>query len=72
MNVLFWDARMETDADLIARHQTVKAEYAKAVTAYQRMKSPTAARTRKVQWAGSLNFTLLQIESEMRERRLLE
>jgi hypothetical protein len=60
-----------TDAELIVRYKHVEAERDKAVTAYQRMKAGIIARTRKVQWAGCLNFTILQIESEMRERGLL-
>jgi hypothetical protein len=55
---------MESKAELLARFQRVKADYDAAVKQMNRMKLGPA-RTRKAMWAGSLNFTLLQIKSEL-------
>jgi hypothetical protein len=55
---------MESKAELLARLQRVKADYEAVVKQMDRMKHGPA-RTRKAMWAGSLNFTLLQIKSEL-------
>lgn len=55
---------MESKAELLARLQRVKADYDTAIKQMNRMKHGPA-RTRKAKWAGSLNFTLLQIKSEL-------
>jgi hypothetical protein len=55
---------MESKAELMARFQRVKADYDAAVKQMNRMKHGPA-RTRKAMWAGSLNFTLLQIKSDL-------
>jgi hypothetical protein len=60
----------ETNEELIARHQRVQEKYQQAVRSRDRTKS-RPARDQKSRWAGSLNFTLLSIESEMRDRGLL-
>jgi len=59
----------ESDADLIARHKRVEELYLKAKKSAERCK-PGGTRDRKMRWAGSLNFTLIGIQSEMEERGL--
>lgn len=61
---------METNDELIARHQRVKKLVATNQKQLDKMKLGSAARTRKAMFGGSLTFTLLQIESEMRDRNL--
>jgi hypothetical protein len=61
---------VETDAELLARYQQVEAQYSKTKNEMERMKLGSPARTRKAQWAGSLNFTLLDIKSQIEERHL--
>lgn len=56
---------MESKAELLARFQVVKAKYDTAVKQMNRMHGP--ARTRKAMWAGSLSFTLLQIQSKLED-----
>ena len=60
---------METDAELLARYRQVEAQYDKAKAGMERLKLGSPARTRKAQWAGSLNFTLLDIKSQIEEPR---
>lgn len=60
----------ETNAQLLKRYQTVKTKYEKAVKAVEKAKLGSPNRTRKALWAGSLGFTLLQIESEITNRNL--
>ena len=62
---------METDAELLARHNHVQALYGTACESTERTKSP-GARMDKARTAGCYNFTLLGIESEMRDRNLTE
>ena len=57
---------MESKADLLARFQVVKTKYDTAVKQMNRMKHGPA-RTRKAMWAGSLSFTLLQIQSKLED-----
>jgi hypothetical protein len=61
----------ESNEDLLARHGRVKDQYDKAHKQMEKLKHGPS-RTRKAQWAGSLNFTLLSIESELRERGLMD
>ncbi len=61
---------METNKELTERHARVKEEYNKAKAQAERCKLGSALRSRLMKWAGSLNFTLLGIESDMRERGL--
>ena len=57
----------ETDEELVARWSRVSAELNKAIK--QRDRIPFGGnRDRKSRWCGSLNFTLIGIESEMRDR----
>jgi hypothetical protein len=60
---------METSEELLSRYERVKKEHAKVVKSYERMNSGPA-RERKARWAGCLYFTVLSIESELRERGL--
>ena len=59
----------ETDKELLARYNFVKSEYEKASRLAHRAKCG-GTRDRKMRWAGCLNFTLIQIESEIEERGL--
>jgi len=59
----------ETNEQLLRRHKTVKAKYQQAKKSAERCKS-RGNRERKMRFAGSLNFTLLQIESELDDRGL--
>jgi hypothetical protein len=61
----------ETNDELLARHKRVKDEVDKVKQQMERLKLGSPSRIRKAKWGGCLNFTLLQIESEMRERGLL-
>lgn len=63
------DDESETDTELLNRYSHVKKLYKKAEASAKRCKNP-ANRTQKMMWAGSLNFTLLQIESEIDDRHL--
>ena len=60
---------METNEQLIARHQRVKALIATNRKQLDKMK-PGGRKDAKARFGGSLTFTLLQIESEMRDRNL--
>ena len=60
---------METNDELIARHQRVKALIATNRKQLDKMK-PGGRKDQKARFGGSLTFTLLQIESEMRDRNL--
>lgn len=62
---------METKEELLARHAFVKNEVDENRAKLDKMKLGQA-RTRKAMWGGCLTFTLLQIESEMRERGYLD
>jgi hypothetical protein len=55
---------MESKPELLARFHRVKTDYDAAVKQMNRMKLGPA-RTRKAMWVGSLNFTLLQIKSDL-------
>ena len=57
----------ETEADLIARYERVGRLHKAALQEHARM-PPGNRRDNKARWAGSLQFTLLQIESELRDR----
>lgn len=58
----------ESNEELLARHKRVKAKYLKAKQSAERCKS--SKRDSKFRFAGSLNFTLIQIESELDDRGL--
>ena len=55
---------MESDADLLTRWETVKIQQANLKKRKQ--------NTRTSLFIGSLEFTRLSIESELRERKLIE
>jgi len=59
----------ETNAELVARHKRVSQIYDEASKTLARAKT---GRDKKARQAGCVNFTLLQIESEMRDRGLLK
>ena len=61
----------ETDQELQARYAHVQSELAKARKRMERAKLGTGKRDDRARWAGCLNFTLLGIESELRDRGLL-
>ena len=60
---------METNDELIARHERVKKLVATNRKQLDKMQ-PGGRKDAKARFGGSLNFTLLQIESEMRDRNL--
>jgi hypothetical protein len=59
----------ETDDELLARWRRVSGELKKAIKLRDRTQFG-CNRDRKSRWCGSLNFTLLGIESELRCRGL--
>jgi hypothetical protein len=63
------DNDRESDADLQARYARVSKLYSEASKRASKMK-PGCNRDRAHRWAGCLNFTKLQCESELRERGL--
>lgn len=60
---------MESDKDLTDRYHRVEAEIATLTRQLERLKFG-GNRDRKARLIGSLRFTLLGIESEMRDRGL--
>jgi len=62
---------IETDDELLQRHKYVKELVTKAKKSAERCNTP-GRRGEKWRWAGCLNFTLLEIESEMEERGLIQ
>lgn len=60
---------VETDEELIARHERVKKLVLDNRKQCQKMK-PGGLKDAKARFGGSLYFTLLQIESEMVDRRI--
>ena len=60
----------ETDQELLDQHKRVEKRFAEAKASAERTK-PGGNRDRKMRFAGSLNFTLLGIESELRDRGLV-
>jgi hypothetical protein len=63
------DDDRESDADLLARHKRVSKLYADASKRASRMKTG-GNRDRALRFAGCLNFTKLQCESEIETRGL--
>jgi hypothetical protein len=63
------DTDRETDDQLIKRWTTVKLALADAEKRLSMTMRPES-RMRKARWCGSLRFTLLGIEREMKERGL--
>lgn len=61
---------METDAELLDRYRRVKAKHDKVLHGIGKMKVGARGRPRRVMWAGSLQFLLLSIQSEIEERGL--
>ncbi len=60
---------MESNSELLARHKHVTDLYNAAVKKAKRLKSG-GSRDRAMRWAGSLNFTKIQCESEIERRGL--
>lgn len=63
---------MESNSELLARHKHVAQLVADNRRQLERMTLGSPSRMRKAQFGGSLTFTLLQIESDMRERGLAD
>lgn len=61
---------METDQELLDRYQRVRAELLRVWQTMERLPVGSPTRAKRAKWGGSLQFTLLQIEEEMRERGL--
>lgn len=61
--------KKETNSQLLARYRHLKAEIAKVEASMKRCNSHR--RTQRAKWGGCLTFTLLQVESELRERGLM-
>jgi hypothetical protein len=61
---------METNDELITRHKVVTLRYQEAKRKAEKMR-PSGAKDNASRFAGSLLFTLLQIESEMKDRNLV-
>lgn len=63
------ESERESDEYLIARHKRLKKLIATNRKQLDKMK-PGGRKDAKARFGGSLTFTLLQIESEMRDRNL--
>lgn len=59
----------ETDQELLHRFQHVNSLFNKTVKQLNKMK-PGANRDRKARFGGSLQFSLLQLKSEIEDRNL--
>mgnify|MGYP000960080377 CR=1 FL=1 len=59
----------ETDEQLLDRYQRVQKKFNEAHRKMERLPLGPS-RSKAAQWAGCINFTLLGIESELRDRGL--
>jgi hypothetical protein len=59
---------METNEELLTRYNRIKTHHENMMRQVDKMQLGSSARERRARWAGSLYFTLLQIEDEMRKR----
>jgi len=59
---------METNEELLERYKNCQKLLAKAIKRRDKLKG--AARDRQSRFCGSLNFNILNIEAELREREI--
>jgi hypothetical protein len=60
----------ESDAELLERYRHICDEHRKARQRMERMKLGSGQRGRQARFVGSLEFTRLQVRSEIEERGL--
>ena len=61
----------ESNEQLQARYERVKEDVDRRHQQLERLKPGSPSRTKKARLCGCIRFTLLQIESELRERGLM-